>query len=331
MVFRFAYPLVLYLGLPVWALFSYYFLYRKRGLVWCFSLSSVLAQAGFVTGNYKRLVPKIFRLAAIIFFLLLAARPQWVDIRSNLNVENIDIFIVLDVSGSMMLVDDLHDPRRRLTVAQEEALSFIRRRPHDRIGFGIFATDTLTLAPITDDKNFLQKVIEDVAIGTISENQTAVGKGLAMGISRLKDSVAKSKIVVLLTDGQTNVNDDFPIEKSVALAKSLGVKVYTIGIGSQRPYCVNQFGMPVAVGDGSCLDSKLLGEIAEKTGGKYFEARNPREMAGAYENIDKLEKTEQQADIFTKFDEMFWLFFICALVSLFTELWLLVFVWKCLG
>ena len=332
MVFRFAYPLVLYFGIVVWMVLGYYFLYKKRGLVFLFPLSTVINSAGFVSGSYKKLVPQLLRLLTVLSLLILAARPQWVDVRSNLNVENIDIFIVLDVSNSMSLIDDLRDARRRIVVAREEALSFIQKRLNDRIGFGVFATNALTLAPITDDKIFLQNVIREIELGVIPDASTAVGKGLVMGISKLKDSIAKSKVVVLLTDGASTVPDDYPVEKGIAFAKELGVKVYTVGIGSLQPYLINQYGQAHRIDMSQCnFDTKTLSNIAEQTGGKYFEARNPQEMAKAYETIDKLEKTEQHADIFTKFQEMFWLFFLLALVSLSVEMGIAAFVWKCLG
>jgi Ca-activated chloride channel family protein len=332
LVFRFAYPLILYFGILVWMLLGYYFLYKKRGVVFVYPLSSVVLAAGFLSGNYKTMIPKCLRLLAVLSLLFLAARPQWVDVRSNFNVDNIDIFIVLDVSHSMSLIDDLRDARRRIVVAREEALSFIKKRLSDRIGFGVFATHSLTLAPITDDKVFLQNVVGGVEIGVIPGDSTAVGKGFVMGVSKLRDSVVKSKVVVLLTDGQSTVTDDYPIDKAISFAKELGIKVYTVGIGSLQPYMVNQYGQASRVDASQCnFDSKVLAKIAEQTGGKYFEARNPREMAQAYKHIDQLEKTPQHADIFTKFQEMFWLFFILALVSLSLEMGLSAFLWKCLG
>jgi len=325
--FRFAYPVVLWIGIPFLLCFSYFFLRLKRRIAYSFPLISHVINAGFVSGNFKKITLNFLRITVLTALLCLAARPQWVDIRSSLNLDNVDIFVALDTSGSMSLIDDLKDTRTRMAVAKHEAINFIKKRSNDRIGFGVFATDALTLAPITDDKNFLQQIVDDTNIGVVAEQSTSIGKGLAMGVARLRDSTAKSKVIIFLTDGDATNQDDFPIDRALELAVDKNIKIYTVGIGSQRPYAVDQFGRLHNI-TGSYLNETLLKKIATITNGHYFPARNPLEIQRAYDEIDKLEKTKQQAQLFTKYDECFWLLFFIASGALFSELLLSVFVWK---
>ncbi len=332
MYFRFAYPLVLYIGLPLYVGFFVYFLFFKRGLVYRYSLVKSLKVLGFFQGWYKKSIPKFCRLLGILCLLFLGARPQWVDVKSNLYIDGIDIVIALDVSGSMTLSDDLKDPRKRIVVAKYEASNFIEKRPNDEIGLVVFATDALTLAPPTQDKSYLKKIVEDLELGVIDTDSTALGKGLATAIAKLRYSTAKSKIVILLTDGRPNAKNDVSVERVIEIAQSMGVKIYTVGIGGSQPFVIDQFGRYLAVPDeGSSVDSKLLTMIAEKTGGKYFYAKNPAEMKAAYEIIDKLERTNKTTDLFTKYEEVFWVFFSIVLLSLLLELVLSLFVWKILA
>lgn len=325
------YPTILYFGIPTIILFSYYYLLKKRGIVFVYPLTKSIKEVGFSAGDFKKLILRGLRTLTITSLLFLGARPQWVDVQSNINTDNIDIFLSLDTSLSMTFADDAKDRRTRIVVAKSEAAQFIKRRTNDKIGVGVFAEDSLTLAPTTDDKKFLLDVIDSIDIGVVPENSTALGKGLAVGIARLRNSKAKSKVLILLTDGKPTAQDDFPIDRGIELAKEQGVKIYTMGIGSSNPYAIDNYGRTRYIDPSiSQFDESLLIKIATQTGGKYFGARKPAEVAAAYEAIDKLEKTTQEQNIFTKFEEFFSLFFGLALVSLAAEIFLSLFLWKCL-
>lgn len=289
MEFRFAYPIVLWIGIPLLMLISYYLLKIKRGIIYNYPLTKTLLVSGFGYVSMKKTILKIFRLSSILGLLILASRPQWVDVTASNNINNIDIFISLDASGSMQLFDDISNPKPRIIAAKQEAINFLKKRPLDKIGFGIFATESLTLAPITDDKKFLEQVISGISIGVIPENTTAIGKGLAMGILRLKNSVSKSKIIIFLTDGAVTEQNDFSIDRAITLANENGIKIYTVGIGSKQAYFRDQFGRTMQISDSS-FDEQLLKKISKSTGGRYFAVKNQDEMAAVYSEIDKLEK-----------------------------------------
>lgn len=332
MWFRFAYPLVLFLGLPVLVGIGAYLIFIKTTSLYKFSLAGVVKSYGFVSGNYKRVVLKSFRLLAVLSLLFLAARPQWVDVKSNFNIDGIDIVIALDVSGSMSLSDDLRDSRTRISVAKHEAINFIQKRPNDEIGLVVFGTDALTLAPPTQDKVYLKNVIEEVEIGIVNHESTALGKGLATAIAKLRYAKAKSKMIILLTDGRSTAEHDLSVDKVIDMAVDMGVKVYTVGIGGAQPFFIDQFGRRVSVPDESgSIDTQLLMKLASKTGGKYFHVQNPLEIKAAYEAINNLEKTAKDTDLFTKYVDIFWWFFIFAVGCILVELVMSLFVWKIIG
>jgi Ca-activated chloride channel family protein len=328
--FRFAYQMVLWIGVPLLILFSYYLLKIKRGIVYNYPLTKMLSTAGFGYVSIKKTILKTFRILSILSILILAARPQLVDVTASNNINNIDIFISLDASGSMQLFDDMSNPKPRITAAKQEAINFLKKRSSDKIGFGIFATESLTLAPITDDKKFLEQVISGISIGVIPENTTAIGKGLAMGILRLKNSVSKSKIIIFLTDGAATEQNDFPIERAITLANDNNIKIYTVGIGSKQAYFRDQFGRTMPIIDSS-FDEQLLKKISQSTGGRYFSVKNQEEMAIVYDEIDKLEKTTQEINSFTKYEEIFWPFFFISFIFLFLELFVSLYFWKILS
>lgn len=235
--------------------------------------------------------------------LLLTARPQLVDRHSKINVEGIDIMMVLDVSGSMQLFDDINDPRTRIDVAKEEAVNFIKKRDNDPIGIVLFGNQALSRCPLTLDKNMLVQLIDETSLGLIDPDGTMLSRGLVMALNRLKKSTAASKIIIMLTDGEPTPGDLDP-NIAIQLAQKYHVKMYTIGIGNEEGAYFRHpiFGVQMVP---SGLNKNLLYALAEKTGGKFFEARKPADLATIYATIDALEKTQYETDVYHNYYDIF--------------------------
>lgn len=253
------------------------------------------------------------RLLALASIIIAIARPRIVDTSTrSRNVQGIDIIMAIDVSTSM-LARDLRP--NRLEALKQVALQFIQNRTNDRIGLVIYAGESYTKAPLTIDKEILVKAIHNINFGQIKDG-TAIGLGLATSINRIKDSDAKSKVIILLTDGVNNTGFIDPNTAS-EMAKSLDIKVYTIGIGT------NGMAMsPVAVNpDGSYrfsnvqveIDEELMKEIAKETGGKYFRATSSDKLEEIYEEIDQLETSEIEETEYMHYDEKFPIFILIGL------------------
>lgn len=247
----------------------------------------------------------ILRTLAMIFFIIALARPQRSFTDQEINTEGIDIVIALDVSGSMLARDFKPD---RLEAAKKTAADFIEGRPNDRMGLVVFAGESFTQCPLTIDHKVVLEFLGEIKNGLI-EDGTAIGMGLATSVNRLKDSDAKSKVVVLLTDGVNNSGFIDPLTATEA-ATQFGVRVYTIGVGRRgmAPYPVQtQFGisyqnMKVEI------DEDLLQEIADLTGGQYFRATNNEALENIYQKIDDLEKSKIQVTVLTRETEEFYIF-----------------------
>lgn len=246
-----------------------------------------------------------FRTLALALIILAMARPQTVDVSTKTKTtRGIDIVMAIDVSASM-LAKDLKP--YRLEALKKVAGKFIKRRPNDRIGLVEYAGESYTRTPVTSDKSIVLKSLDDIKYNTIITGGTAIGMGLATAVNRIKDSKAKSKIIILLTDG---VNNSGFIDPKTAseLAVEYGIKTYTIGLGTN--------GMalsPVAINNGKFqysriqveIDEELLKEIANETGGKYFRATNNKKLEEIYDEIDKLEKTEIEEFKYYNYEEKF--------------------------
>ena len=235
----------------------------------------------------------LLRLAVFTLLVLVLARPQTTNSWKNETMEGIDIMLAMDVSTSM-LAEDLKP--NRIEAAKQVAADFIIGRPNDNIGLTIFAGEAFTQCPMTTDHaallNLLHNIRTDIAQRLI-EDGTAIGMGLANAVSRLKDSKAKSKVVILLTDGSNNRGDLSPMT-AAEIAKSFGIRVYTIGVGTNK---VAPYPMPVAGGIQYInipveIDTKMLGEIAAATDGDFYRATNNKELKQIYKEIDKLEKSK---------------------------------------
>lgn len=330
MALRLAYPWVLLIGFPV--LILVWLLRRKKGVGsrYRYASTGVLAAAMHSSSDvWKRNVLDFLTWLGLSALLILTARPQLVDRHYKVEVEGVDIVLAIDLSASMELCDDPKDMRRRVDVAKQEAIKFIQRRENDQCALVGFATESLALAPLTLDKELLGQIIRDLGTNTLNPNATALGYGLASSVIKLKNSKAKSRIVVLLTDGCPTPEVDLPIDKAIELAKEQGVKVYCIGVGGNRPFLVYPNGMIRKIdGQENNVDEALLQKIAHTTGGQCFMARNPADIKRAYLEIDKLEKTAEQGQLFARYYDLFWPAFLLALLCFLLELSLGILVWR---
>jgi Ca-activated chloride channel family protein len=278
-----------------------------------------------------RLIPLqlVLRLLAFTMVVIVLARPQTHNSWKHRTVEGIDIMLAMDVSTSM-LAEDLRP--NRIEAAKQVAAEFIIGRPNDNIGLTIFAGEAFTQCPMTTDHasllNLLHNVRTDIAQRLI-EDGTAIGMGLANAVSRLKDSKAKSKVVILLTDGSNNRGDLSPMT-AAEIAKSFGIRVYTIGVGTNK---VAPYPMPVAGGVQYInipveIDTKMLQEIASATEGDFYRATNNKELQQIYKEIDKLEKSKLNVKKFSKRYEAYQPFAIAAVILLLLEILLRITVFR---
>ena len=270
--------------------------------------------------NYKvflRHLPFVFRVLCFVFLVIALARPQSTDNWQNSTTEGIDIVMSVDISTSM-LAEDLKP--NRIEAAKEVATSFIVGRSSDNIGLVIFARESFMQCPLTIDHAVLLNLMKDVQCGMI-EDGTAIGHGLAIAVSRLKDSQAKSKVVILLTDGSNNAGEIAP-STAAEIAKTYGVRVYTVAVGSKgtAPYPFQVAGRIVYQNVPVEIDEKTLTQIAQITGGKYFRATNNKALKSIYEEIDQMEKTKINVQEYSKKQEEYLSFAILALLFLFLEL-----------
>jgi Ca-activated chloride channel family protein len=279
-----------------------------------------------------RLMPLqlLLRLAVFTLVVIVLARPQTQNSWKNRTIEGIDIMLAMDVSTSM-LAEDLKP--NRIEAAKQVAAEFISGRPDDNIGLTIFAGEAFTQCPMTTDHasllSLLQNVRTDIAARGLIEDGTAIGMGLANAVSRLKDSKAKSKVVILLTDGSNNRGDLSPMT-SAEIAKSLGIRVYTVGVGTNK---VAPYPMPVAGGVQYVnipveIDNETLRNIARVTDGDFYRATNTRELHNIYKEIDKLEKSKLNVTKYSKKYEAYQPFALAAVLLLLLELLLRVTVFR---
>ena len=259
------------------------------------------------------------RLLGLAFLIIALARPRTVDVSTKTKTtRGIDIVMAIDVSASM-LAKDLKP--NRLEALKKVASEFIKGRPNDRIGLVEYAGESYTKTPITSDKSIVLRSLRDIKYNNIIEGGTAIGMGLATSVNRLKDSKAKSKVIILLTDG---VNNSGSINPKIAseLAVEFGIKAYTIGIGTNgmalSPIGMKQNGQFQYGRVKVEIDETLLKEIAQVTGGKYFRATNNKKLVEIYDEINKLEKTEIEAFKFYNYEEKFrWFVWVAGILLLF--------------
>ena len=272
----------------------------------------------------------LLRIVTFTLIVIVLARPQTSNSWKNKSVEGIDIMLAIDVSTSM-LAEDLKP--NRIEAAKAVASEFIIGRPNDNIGLSIFAGEAFTQCPMTTDHasllNLLQNVRTDIAARGLISDGTAIGMGLANAVTRLKGSKAKSKVVILLTDGSNNMGDISPMT-AAEIAQSLGIRVYTIGVGTNK---VAPYPMPVAGGVQYVnmpveIDTKMLADIASATDGDFYRATNTAELKNIYKEIDRLEKSKLNVKKFSKRYEAFQPFAIAAAIALLLEILLRITVFR---
>lgn len=329
MFLRFAYPFFIWVLVPVYliALIYRYKFYKYPKYI--FPLGEYFKAQGFAARfSYRRQILFLLRAAALLVLIFFVARPQWVDERSTVNVDGVDIVIALDVSDSMRMFDDLKDRRTRISVAKEEAIRFVEKRSSDPIGLVLFGAEAISRCPLTLDKHILKEVIGQIELGVVDHRGTSLGTGLAVAVSRLKQSKAKSKVIVLLTDGQPTPQTDMvdPVH-AIDLAKQLGIRVYTVGIGSEKEAYLEAPGWGI-IPQSHSLNVELLEKIARETGGQFFKAKNPKEMRMIYDKIDLLEKTQIETNLFHNYYEAFLYLIWMLFVGIAVEYFLRLYVWR---
>ncbi len=315
---QFANPTYLYLLLLLIPIIAWYIIRMSKTQA-SFKLASTNAFNGKSKGIrvYLRHLPFVLRTVAIALIIIVLARPQAVDSWEKSETQGIDIVLALDISGSM-LAQDLQP--NRMEAVKKVAAEFVTERTNDNIGLVIFAGESFTQCPMTTDHKVLLNLLNEVDFGMI-EDGTAIGLGLATSVNRLKDSQSKSKVVILLTDGSNNRGQIAPLT-AADLAKSYGIRVYTIGAGTkgmaptpvQTPYGIRMQNMPVDI------DEEVLTNIADLTGGKYYRAVDNESLRGIYREIDQLEKYLISVENVTRKQELFMPFALWALALVVIEL-----------
>ncbi len=264
-----------------------------------------------------RHLPFVLRIAALVLIVIAIARPRSSRDMERVDTEGIDIILAMDVSTSMLARDLTPD---RINASKDIAIEFISQRPSDRMGIVVFAGESFTQCPLTTDRATLINLMKELQTDLI-EDGTAIGNGLATAVARMKDSDAKSRVVILLTDGVNNRGEISP-QMAAEIAKTYGVRVYTIGVGKEgmAPYPVmTPWGVEIQNVKVE-IDEALLSEIAESTGGRYFRATDNTKLAEIYSEINKMEKARTTVDSFPVYKEIFGTYALLALLALLLEL-----------
>ncbi|MDY6970785.1 MAG: VWA domain-containing protein [Thermodesulfobacteriota bacterium] len=314
MTFRFAYPVlfVLLAAVAAWLAFA---LWRKPSSI-TYSMTSRIAQVAGGGGKAVTMAPVALRTVCLILLLVSAARPQLYNVSREIRSPGVDIVLSLDTSGSMQALDFKLDgkPVSRLTAVKKVVSEFITKRDVDRIGLVVFGQEAFTQAPLTMDKGLLLGLVDKMEIGMAGDN-TAIGSALAVGGKRLKDLDAKSKILILLTDGRHNAGDITP-EQAAEAVGALGIKIYTIGVGGKgpAPFKVETLFGTRTVHQRVDLDEATLKKVARIGRGGYFRAADSERLSEIYDIIDREEKTEVKIKEFFHFRELYHFFLIPALI-----------------
>lgn len=326
-------PAYLWLLIPLLAAAAWTYIKQKEKLS-SFKFSSVgILKTG--TKSLKVLLsqlPLILKVLSLLFVVIALCRPQTVDTKIKTNVEGIDIVIAFDISDSM-LIEDMK-PLNRLEAAKERIQEFVKNRTTDKIGIVIFAGEAFTLVPPTLDYELILGRIGEITTAQDAriKEGTALGVGLANAVSRLKDSQAKTRVVVFMTDGENNSGTIDP-ETGLELAKGYGIKIYSIGLGKDGPtripiYVKDFMGNKVKTYQPfeSTVNEELLSKMASETGGKYFRATREDSLKGVFDEINKLEKTKTDVNKYTKYTEKFPFYLVIA-IGLYLLSWILLSTW----
>ena len=316
-------PAVLLLAIPA-ILFAYITYQRKRQYRIWYPIASTVAQIPRVTRvkRVSRHLPLIFRLLMILLVILAAMRPQMGKTREKITTEGIDIILTLDISSSMLAED--FKPNR-VDAAKEVLTEFVQQNQNDRIGLVVFAGMAFTQCPLTTDTAILEEFISQVNIGDILQDGTAIGDAIVTSAARFPDQDIKSKVIILLTDGEHNMGE-FEPDPASRIANRVGIRIYTIGVGSRDPapipdpnnpgnYLRDYFGRLVY----TQLDEDTLRDIAQITGGRYYRAEDEDALRVIYDDIAQLETHEIESERYTTYAELFQTVLIAALVMLALE------------
>ena len=275
---------------------------------------------GSTVMSLVRHLPFVLRVSALALIIVAIARPRSSEEMEKIDTEGIDIVLAMDVSTSMLARDLVPD---RLSASKDIAIEFIAQRPTDRMGIVVFAGESFTQCPLTTDRATLINLMKEVQTDLI-EDGTAIGNGLATAVARMKDSDAKSRVVILLTDGVNNRGEISP-QMAAEIAKTYGIRVYTIGVGTDNetaPYPVmTPWGVEIQKVKVE-IDEALLSEIAASTGGRYFRATDNTKLAEIYSEINKMEKARTTVDSFPVYKELFGKYALLALIAILLELML---------
>ena len=315
---KFAYPAFLWL-LPLLPVAGYYLWRRRKRMTITLQFSSLQVFKEIPRSLRERLryIPLALRFTALALGIIALARPQSISDKQNISTEGIDIVLELDLSGSMLAED--FSPNR-IEAAKQVATEFIDARTNDRIGLVVFSAESFTQCPLTTDYTVLKNLLREVKNGMIADG-TAIGLAIANGVNRLKDSKAKSKVMILLTDGVNNRGEIDPIT-AARIAATYGIRIYTVGVGAQgqAPYPVQTpFGVRRQLIQVD-LDEKGLTQVAEMTGGKYYRATDNRKLKAIYKEIDQLERTKIEVTAYKRYSELFGGWLLAGFIALLLEI-----------
>lgn len=307
----FAYPwaLALLILLPIIGM-EYFRRQKKLRANMLVSTTYFMAKTKSLKTQLK-ILPFILRLLALACLIVALARPRYQFTQTEYNGKGIDIVLCFDVSGSMTLTD--FQPSR-IEAAKEVAAQFVRQREGDRIGIVVFSSISFTLCPITTDYNMALNAIQNIHSGYLEEIGTAIGSGLATSVDRLQYSNAKSKVIILLTDGASNTGQ-IPPEIATQMAKTFGIKVYTIAIGTNH---MNN-DLPDSTASQLDYNPELLRTIAQQTGGQFFQAQDKETLQQIYSSINQLEKSDIKITAYNRYEEKYLAWLLAALVLVFAE------------
>lgn len=297
-----------------------YWLRKNKNNKPSFTISSLKGLQNSPVSTIQKWAPvlNLLRILSMLFLIIALARPQSSNINETVNSEGLDIVLSMDISGSMLAED--FKPNR-IEAAKKVANEFILNRPTDRIGLVIFSGESFTQCPLTTDQNILREQIKNIRSGLL-EDGTAIGMGLATAVERLRNSKAKSKIIILLTDGVNNAGLIDPIT-ALEIAKAYKIRVYTIGVGTEgtAPYPTQDaFGNMVMQQMPVQIDEGLMQKISKETGGKYYRAKDNNSLSKVYKDIDQLEKTKIEINSFKRYAELFFPYALFGLMCLFLEM-----------
>lgn len=323
----FEYPKLLWLELVPLLLLVHYLWMEMSGRRPHLRVSAIAPwkKGGSSLMNWLRHLPFALKIAALALMIVAIARPRSSSALQKIDTEGIDIVLAMDVSSSMLARDFKPD---RLSAAKDIAIEFIAQRPSDRMGIVVFAGESYTQCPLTTDRATLINLMKEVQTDLI-EDGTAIGNGLATAVARMKDSDAKSRVVILLTDGVNNRGEITP-QMASEIAQTYGIRVYTIGVGANgtAPYPVMTPWGPDVQQMQVEIDEALLKDIADATGGRYFRATDNTKLMEIYGEINRMEKVRTTVDSFPVYSELFLRFGIAALICLLLSLLLDLFIFR---